>query len=186
MIYNFVKALIRIFVSLIFSLEVSGRENIPEGGGYLVCSNHSSNWDPVTVTLAIDKRLSYIAKEELFRFAPFGALIKTLGAIPVKRGGGGAAAVLAAVDLLKNGGIITMFPEGTRVKDGRKIRPKSGAVRIARTNNIPILPVGISGGYKLFGRISVNIGKPMFFSDGEDAAAQTETLMDEIYKRAKV
>lgn len=188
MIYSILKALVTGFLKVLFFLKIEGAENIPDGGGYLVCSNHTSNWDPVMIGVSMKRKISYIAKEELFRFKPLGMLIKAFGAIPVKRGGGGAQAVRAAVDRLEAGDIIVVFPEGTRVKKGRQVRPKTGAVRIAQMCGAPILPVGISGKYRLFSKVTVRIGKPLSIEkngESDQAMELTEKLMNKIYELAK-
>ncbi len=138
-----------------------GRENIPEGPCVL-CANHTANSDVVFLVLANGPKwdIGIIGKEELFRFKPFGALLKWLGGFPVKRGSTDLHAVKAGFSILKAGKKLLIFPEGTRVKPGMKSEPKPGAALFAVRSKVPMVPVYIPEGRKVFRRNTVVIGQP--------------------------
>lgn len=119
---------------------VQGEENTPERGALIVASNHSRVLDPVFVCMAVPRRLQWMAKKELFlpglrRFFSF------IGAFPVDRQGGGRAALRAALEFLKEGWALGIFPEGTRRKEGVSPEAKSGAVMLAVRGGVRVLPV---------------------------------------------
>lgn len=161
--YYVVVAIVRVAMHLWFNLKIEGRENIPKGRAFVYASNHRSNADPVLVTLAGRGRFSFMAKSELFRNKLFAWLIRSLGAFPVERGTGDTAAIEKAIDNVKNGTNLLIFPEGTRSKDGRVGKGKTGVALIAARSHADVVPVGISFTGKLHFRskIVVRIGKPI-------------------------
>lgn len=165
MFYTVIKTIATPLIHILFNLKFEGRENIPESGTLVVCSNHRSFIDPAFIAVGIKKRkLCFMSKKELFSFKPFGFLISKLGAFPVDRGSGDTEAIKTAEDYLKKGRPLMIFPEGTRSKDGNPLRPKSGAVYIASDTGADILPVAICfEGKRLFIRKKVTVcyGKPI-------------------------
>ena len=191
MLYSFARAILLVIVKILFFFEVSGHENIPKEGAAVICANHKSFWDPIMIGVALKRQPGYIAKEELFRFKPFGAILRKLGVFPLKRGNSDLGAVKTAVVLLKSGKLFMIFPEGTRVKKGRYVAPKTGFVRIAKMTDSPIIPVGINGGFKLFKKVRVVIGKPITLqlNKGEKAGegeyrSLANGIMDKVYELA--
>ncbi len=177
LLYNIASVLVRGFYRIAFLMKVIGRENVPEEGGVLLCSNHRSYWDPPAVAAAFPRMLSIMAKEELFRNRLFGWLIKKLGAFPIRRGKGDAGAVMAALKILGGGGATLVFPEGTRVmsdKADHKINP--GIIRVAIKARVPIVPVYTNGKYRLFGGLKVYFGKPITYGQYYDSAPDAEAL----------
>ena len=165
MIYSIVKNAVAGFFRIVFLMSVKGRENVPKEGGLLLCSNHYSNWDPPAVAGASPRRLSIMAKEELFHNPVLGWVIRTLGAYPIRRGKGDAGAIMATLKLLGAGGTTLVFPEGTRVKDGggdRKVN--SGIIRIAIKARVPIVPAYTNGKYRIFGGLKVFLASPSAMS----------------------
>lgn len=124
-------------------METEYRAELPQEQGYIMASNHVSDMDPVMLGLAFHKPLNFMAKEELFRIPVFNSIIRALGAFPVARGKGDQAAIDHAVGIVKNGGVLGIFPEGTRFKDGKLHRLKSGAVVIAAKTGADVLPTCI-------------------------------------------
>lgn len=189
MLYNIANGLIKVVLKILFFMQTEGRENVPADGGFLLCSNHCSNWDPPAVAAASPRKLSFMAKEELFHNPLFGKLITSLGAFPIRRGKGDVGAVMAAMKLLASGNATLVFPEGTRVHEhdpSRKIN--TGIIRIAIKAHVPIVPVYTNGRYKLFGGLKVYFGKPISYEQYYEAAPDGETLerlarelMEEIY-----
>lgn len=142
--YAIAKFLTNVMIHIFYKMEYEGVENVPKGGGYMVCSNHRTNMDPIFIAQRLNTQLFFMAKQELFQNWFVRLIIKGLGAFPVERGKGDSGAIDFAVDTLKAGKVLAMFPEGSRSKDGIPQRPKSGAALVAMQTRANILPVGIS------------------------------------------
>jgi len=121
-----------------------GAEHIPPKGGVIIASNHVAYVDPPFLGAASPRELFYLAKSELFSNSLFGWLIKKYNAIPVTRGAFDRRAISRAVELLKKGKALLLFPEGTRSRDGRFLEPKLGVGKIAMDAKVPIVPAYIS------------------------------------------
>jgi len=142
--YNFARAVLTPIICFLFNVKYVGQENLRDSGGYILCSNHRSLWDPLLIAFGVKTRkLNFMAKKELFKFKPFAAIIRSLGAFPVSRGSGDVGAIKNAVDVVNNGNILLIFPEGTRSKTGHPLRAKAGAVYIANEAKADIIPVAI-------------------------------------------
>lgn len=144
-----------------------GMDNIPPVGEKLVlCCNHISNWDPVVLVTAQPKRhIYFMAKSELFKNPLFAWLLgKQFGAFAVHRGTGDTDALATAKTLVDEGKIMGIFPEGTRSKDGKLLRAKSGASVIVAQTGATVLPVAIvakNQRARIFRRTVVVYGKPL-------------------------
>ena len=138
-------------------------ENLPEEGTFIIACNHRSYADPVLLSLKVKRRCTYMAKEELFKNPVFSALIRAFGAFPVQRGQGANGIIDIAVGKLKSGKNLAIFPEGTRSKDGKVGRGKTGVALIAARAGVPVVPCGIAYEDKLHFRnkITVRHGKPI-------------------------
>lgn len=157
--YNIAKGLLYGLFKLVYRVKIEGRENIPQGGAFVVCANHISNLDPPILGVCMPFQLTYMAKEELFKNKFFGKLISSLGAFPIQRGNGDIGALRSAIRILKDGRKMVIFPEGGR-SDGTHLRiGKPGAALIAVKAEVGILPVGIVGNYKPFRKMKIRIGK---------------------------
>lgn len=165
MLYDFAKAIILIITKIIFRIKVNGLENIPKQGPCVLCFNHRSLLDPPVLGVYIPRKLSFMAKEELFHIPVLGFLIKHLGAFPVKRGAGDIGAIKAALKILQEGKVLTMYPEGTRMKSGKVGKPKPGVALIATKAQVPVIPIAATGDYKLFHKITINVGKPIVLNE---------------------
>lgn len=165
MFYKVCKMILRFFMLFVFRFEFRGQENIPKDGGVIIAYNHRSNWDPVVAGFSARRPLTFMAKEELFKNPLFGALIKGLGAFPVHRGRGDIGAVKAALNILKDGKAMLMFPEGHRIKNNKKVKAKPGVALIAQRAGVSVIPVCISGEYKWMHKITVTYGKPITFEE---------------------
>ena len=161
MFYKVCRVIVRFVMLFVFRLKFVGRENVPKEGGVIVAFNHKSNFDPVIAGLSCKRQLCFMAKEELFKNPVFGTLIKALGAFPVRRGKGDIGAIKASLKILGEGKAMLMFPEGHRIKDGRKVKAKPGVALIAQRAQVPVVPVCISGEYKWMHKITVTYGKPI-------------------------
>lgn len=169
-IYPLAKAVVPPVIGGLYHLKTEGAENIPADGPVIVCSNHRSNLDPLLLGIAfLKRRLHFMAKIELFRVPVLRSVIRSLGAFPVRRGQGDAGAMAFAADILRKGGALLMFPEGTRQKYMKDLlRFKSGAARLALQTKAPVLPVAVVPAGKRVGmlrRTVVRIGKPIPFEE---------------------
>ena len=160
--YRFALGIVRIVMPLWYKIRIEGKENLPEDGGYLFVSNHRSNADPVIIGMQNKKQFCFLAKQELFEHGAAGWLLRKLGAIAIDRGTGDLSPLQELAERLKNGENALIFPEGTRSKDGKLLRFKTGAALLAAQTGVPVVPVGISFKGKLHfrSRITVSYGAP--------------------------
>lgn len=141
---------------LLYKVTYEGTEKVPDGG-FILCSNHISLFDPIFVAVKVKPQCHFMAKEELFRNKALGLLLKALGAFPVSRGKGDTGAIDHAVDLVQNGRVVGIFPEGTRSKTGELQKLKSGAVVVAAQTGCGLQPCVIKKGEKRFLRTPVTV-----------------------------
>ena len=134
---------------LLFRPRVVGKENIPKTGGFILASNHISYYDPLLVGGWQPRQLYFFAKAELFRNRLIGAFLRACNAMPVKRGTIDREAIQSAVDVVRRGDGLVVFPEGTRGRQGRFLYPKPGIGVIAHQTEGPIVPAYIHGANKL-------------------------------------
>lgn len=158
--------ILRVIVTFIFkcwyNLSFEGVENIPTDGSNIFASNHRSYTDPILIAMPTRVPFSYMAKEELFKQNIFFTwLIKFFGAFPVTRGKGDTTAIDTSLEKLEMGRNLVIFPEGTRSKDGRVGKGKTGVALIAAMAQVPVVPVGINfeGELKFRRKIVVRFGK---------------------------
>lgn len=166
--YSTARFIMTPLIRLIYGIKVEGRENIPQNGSVIVCSNHRSNSDPVILGASLPYELKFMAKAELFKIPFLKGLIRLLGAFPVNRGKNDTEAIKSAVRLLKDGKVLAMFPEGTRQKVGMvPLRFKSGVSLFAYKTRAVVLPVAIAskGKVRAFKRNIVRIGKPLSYEE---------------------
>jgi len=147
--YRFLGIVSRPLVYGLFRLEARGLERLPEGG-FVLAANHASNLDPwaLGIPLFPQRWLRFMAKSELYWW-PLSAVLRAGGAFKVRRGAGDVQAVSTAIDLVRSGEIVVMFPEGTRQRKGLRkkwaARPHTGAARIAARAGSPLVPAAIKG-----------------------------------------
>ncbi len=152
---------------VVFGFKVSGRESIPRSGAVIIASNHISYCDPPVVGSGVPREVFFLAKEELFRNRAFGWLISQYNAIALRRSVGDVGAVKKAVELLKQGKAVLMFPEGTRSLSGRLLKPKPGVGMIASLASAPVVPAYVTGSNHLGAaflrktRMAVRFGRPI-------------------------
>jgi 1-acyl-sn-glycerol-3-phosphate acyltransferase len=185
-----------VFFKLLFNFfrgNVFGRENIPESGAFILASNHISYFDPPFVGAGCKREVFFFAKRELFKNKLIGALFLKVNARPVRRGAFDRGAIETAVEILKGGNGLTVFPEGTRGKKGEFLPVKPGVGMIAHQAEVPIVPTYIHGSDRLwkcfFGktRLRVTYGEPLskeyvtsLESDKESYKAISEEIMTRI------
>lgn len=158
LLYKFAAKAFCIYIKLFYKFELIGEENIPSEGKLVVMANHITYLDPPIVGCVMNRKVHFMAKEELFKIPIFGYLLRSIGQFPVKRGRPDRTALKHSFKILKEGKVLGIFPEGTTQGKGKKLnKAKSGAILIPIKAKSPILPIGI----KFIGRkLKVSIGKP--------------------------
>lgn len=134
-----------VVLGLLSRWEVRGRRNIPRSGGLVVASNHVSFWDPPLVGAAISREVHYLAKEELFGHPVLGPLLRSVNCIPIRRGAADLSGLSRAIEILKRGGALVMFPEGSRMRDGALHPARPGLGLISVQADAHIVPCYVSG-----------------------------------------
>jgi 1-acyl-sn-glycerol-3-phosphate acyltransferase len=134
---------------LILGHRSEGADRIPREGPVIIASNHVSNWDPVLVGLGCPREVHFMAKQELFENPLLRWLITAYNALPVRRGEADHRALRQASSVLKRGGALLMFPEGTRSTDGTLGSAKAGVGFLACTTGAPVVPAAIVGSASL-------------------------------------
>ena len=170
--------------------KVTGRDRVPATGAVIVVSNHLNNADPPILAAALaTRRVRFMAKAELFKY-PFGVVVRLYDAFPVKRFDADMGALLNAERILKKGGVLGMFPEGTRSRTGYIGKPHPGTALIALRSGATVLPCAIVGTEQLGNllnllrkpRISVHIGEPISVEAvRRPSEAQVSELTDRIF-----
>lgn len=160
--YAFSRFVADVLLSLLFSIRIAGRENLPKTGSLILCPNHTSTLDPVLLGAKLHKVVRFMAKEELMKTRFTKWLFKKYYVISAKRDGTDAMAIKTALRVLKDGGVLGIFPEGTTKKDGRELlEGKPGALLLSLQTKTPIVPIAICGHYRFRGKIRVQIGAPL-------------------------
>lgn len=188
MIYVICRGLLRFIYAILFPLKIIGKENVPEEGGVLLCANHISLLDPMTIGIKLRRQVKYMAKAELFKVPVLGWLIDKLGAFPVKRGGVSKESIKTALNTLRSGHVMGIFPEGTRKSDSGAA--KKGAASFALRSGAAVVPAAIVGSYKPFRRMTVIYGAPIDLSSFAGAGSEsleevTDVIMGRIREMAK-
>jgi 1-acyl-sn-glycerol-3-phosphate acyltransferase len=140
-----VRILIGLFVEFYFSLERTGRKNIPKKGPVILAANHRSFLDPFLVGCLVRRPVYFVAKKELFDKRWQGWVLNRLGAFPIKRGESDEESMATARAVLERGGALVIFPEGTRIRKGGLGHPKRGVGRLALETGAPVVPIAILG-----------------------------------------
>lgn len=135
----------RLGATMMFELKSYGIHHVPPRGGVLLVSNHQTYLDPVILGVHLRRPVGFLAKSELFENKHFSWLIRSLNAFPVKRGEGDVGAMKEAIRRLKEGNILTMFPEGTRTKDGEIGPIQAGIALLIRKAQVPVIPAVVDG-----------------------------------------
>ena len=159
--YTILKILLRVPFKLWYNPKIFGANNIPKTGSLIICANHKHVMDQCPIIISTKRMVHYLAKKEYFD-GKFAWFFKAAGCIPVNRSIKDKVASERAINLLKQGYAIGLFPEGTRNKTKEFLLPfKFGAVSMAQKTDAYILPVGITGDYKFRSKnLIIRIGKP--------------------------
>ena len=188
MFYKILIRILRVVDFIFYSFKKPDNSVVPVDEGLIICANHPSLRDPIFIAEAFDRQLTFMAKKELFKFKPFGALIKSLGAFPVDRQNGDIAAVKTAIRLLKSNKALLIFPQGKRRLKDTKAPGKQGAVSLSILTGGKIFPVGITEKNHILKKAKVTFGEPLDYSkykkqhlEDADYDRLTKELMDKIY-----
>lgn len=166
MFYRIIRFIVNIYISLYYKIEVDGRDNIPSTGALILASNHIHWADPVILACKSTKReIHYMGKAELFKNRLLALFLTNLHVFPIKRGESDVGAIKKSLRVLKDGHVLGIFPEGTRVKEDSEKKPESGFVMLGVKSKATIVPTGISSTYKFRSTITVKIGTPIVLED---------------------
>ncbi len=168
-LYRFLQIVVKPFYKLFFRMEVIGLENELTEGPCLICANHLSNHDILFLALNLKRQIYFFAKRELFKFKPFAAILRWFGTISVHRGQVDLKAITQTISVLKDGGYVGIFPQGTRThRDPVPEDAKSGVGLMAYRAKSNVLPIYIktkNHRVRLFRKVTVIIGKPISFEE---------------------
>ena len=164
-LYKTLRFIVGIIFRIIYRIEIVNKDNIPKEGRFLLCSNHISIFDPIILSIIVPREIAWMGKKELFENKLLAKLFYKLGVFPVDRNEAELSTIKHAMKLLKNEGILGIFPEGTRVKEMDIENAKPGVALIAIKTKSPILPVYIEGTYKPFSKVKVHFGHTFEFSE---------------------
>lgn len=176
MLYKIIRGIIRPIVFLLYRPKVEGLENFPESGKTIVYSNHISVLDPVIIGCILPRKIHFMAKIELFKNPLFSFILKKLGAFPVKRGTADISAIKNSLQVLREGKVFGIFPEGTRNRQGGVHHFSHGIASIAHRSKAKIIPIAIKGQYKLFRPINIRIGEALNVDNYFSQKSSTELL----------
>jgi len=195
LLYTIAKCICWIIFKLIFRLKVTGQENIPQNGPFIIVANHSSLLDPIILGISVRPKVIFVAAAYLFKIGWLGYMLRKFNSIPVQREND-ISSLKRALKILQQGGVLGIFPEGgvDRQKDDLPI--KAGAAFLATKVGVPIVPIKIKGAGKALPRgakfirslnkIEVEIKKPIYCSrqtnkNKEIIKRVVESYIKEIY-----
>lgn len=143
--YGVAQALVNLVCRLTWRVDITGKENIPSTGPFVLAPVHRSNIDTLLAGCVTRRRMRFMAKDGVWKYKAVGALLGSLGGFPVHRGTADREAMRVCEEALQGGEPVVLFPEGTR-QSGPEVQPLlDGAVFIAARAGVPIVPVGIGG-----------------------------------------
>jgi 1-acyl-sn-glycerol-3-phosphate acyltransferase len=203
MLYYVLHLVLKPLTRLLYRPTIEGTENVPSSGPVILASNHLSFVDSMVIPLVAPRRVAYLAKAEYFTGKgvlgrPRRALFSTLGGIPVDRGTARSAqgSLDAALKVLQSGQAFGIYPEGTRSRDGRLYRGRTGVAWLAFQSHAPVVPVGLIGTEKIMPvgsrvprvrRVTIRFGTPLTFETleaehppGVARRMATDAIMDAI------
>ncbi|HEY8361388.1 MAG TPA: lysophospholipid acyltransferase family protein [Tissierellaceae bacterium] len=167
-LYSFLKKIAVVVFKAMYRINVYGKENIEDKenrGNIIICANHTHEFDPIIISIMYPRQIFWMAKKQLFKNKIVASFLSKLGAFPVDREEIDLSTIKKSLNILKEDGVLGIFPEGTRVKKIDLENAKPGVGLIALKSNAAILPVYIDGNYKLFSKINIYFGKEIDLSE---------------------
>jgi 1-acyl-sn-glycerol-3-phosphate acyltransferase len=196
MLRRFVKRFFSILNRILYRVDYVHPEKFPTEGPVILVSNHQHTFDVSLIHCAVAPWVYWVAKKELTEVPILGKLVLKMGVMPVDRNKNDMSAARMMYENIQQKRVIGIFPQGTRIRNRAmmtRVPPKTGAVHFALRTGVPIIPIGIQGEYKLFGRIRVVVGDPIdrnYLTEtftGEDRLfRQTVYVMETIYALAGI
>lgn len=179
--YRALVTIIRPFLKILFRIKIQGDRQLPEGP-VVVIGNHTSNFDPFIVSILFDRQIHWMAKKELFSNKILAYILEKVGAFPVDRKNNDIRSMRKAISILKEGKVLGIFPEGTRVKTIDYTQAKSGAALIASRMGAKVVPIYIEGKIKPFSKITVHRRPDLALPSGKRTEEEYEKDMVGIMK----
>lgn len=189
MIRHFAIFIVGLYVRIFYRHKAYGLEHIPKGGA-IIAGNHASFIDPPLIGVSCPQEVHFLARDTLFKFKPFGWLIKQLNTHPVAKGKGNLATFKKACEMIDSGMKVVIFPEGTRTKDGEFQKGQLGVGMLIMRSPCVVVPVYIYGTYdiwsanhkfpRLTGKTACVFGSPLDFRnlEGDDRKALQQHMVD--------
>lgn len=186
--YHFIYVLLYPLIHFLYPIRFHHRERIPEQGPILLCASHSNLVDPLLLAylLGWKRPMRFMAKKELFKIPILGGILSRAGAFSVDRGNADMGAIRTSMMILKDKGILGIFPEGTRRQDSGE--GKHGAVMLAARTGSQVLPVYIPRRKRIFHRLDLVVGEPYVLDTsirGKDVYEEKSTEMMEKIENLK-
>ena len=182
LVWRGIMGAVHLLYTLVWPTRVTGRDRVPSEGPALIAANHQSFLDiPLIAKAAHHRHLAFVARESLARSRVLAFVMRRCGAILIDPAGGDRSALRRMAQVLKQGGVVVIFPEGTRTRSGKLGEPKKGAVIAARQAGAPIIPCAIDGSFAAWppdrklprpGRLRVAFAEPVP-PDAKDALGRT-------------
>ena len=190
-LYKFIREIIRPICFILFPRRSHGKENLPKDGALIVCSNHISLIDPVFLGLDFKQPLHFIAKKEVCSAPIIGPILRAIGAFPVDRDAQDLKAIRTCMSVLKEGNTLGIFPEGTRIINGKTSEAKGGIALIAKRAKAPLIMAHIvpkKGRVKPFCRTDVYYSQVVSYDElcgDADYLTASQKILDSIYSLGK-
>lgn len=192
-LFVFIYYVVGFVTDILHPVSVEGMERLPSSG-VLLCPNHASNWDPILVALKlpINYRLHIMAKEELFHNSLLGWLLQKVGAFPVSRKNNDIQSVKTAIQAIKSGDNLLIFPEGTTIHngigytDGLPAHAHAGVAMIGIRTGAVMIPVFVDGEKRLFHRTRIIFGEPYqpVYTGRRGTADEIQKIADDVLAAA--
>lgn len=171
-----IKFIFKISAIIMYRPKVVGKENLPKDTAAIICPNHVHALDSAVIIAMNKRKINVLAKEELFKNRFLRFIANLFGIYPVKPDKKSMESIKISLKLLKKNELLMIFPEGTRNGMAKGVKPKDGSVKLAIKANTPIIPVGVQGNFKLFRKVKINIGKPIYYSKYKEEINNKEVL----------
>ena len=187
-VYHFVARIVLLpFLKLFNRMEISGTEHIPRTGPAIIIGNHISLWDAVILFCIVDRKIWFIGKEELFRVPLLGPILRLVGVFPVKRDRIDREALRKSAEVLEQGDILSIYPEGTRSTSGELLPFKNGAALFAHRSGAAVIPVYSENTNRIFPkslgrRVRITVGSALDLSEYYGKKAN-QSLLEEMSGR---